>query len=80
VSTYNQDILKYYINDFGRVWIYRAQLNNGIWSRSLWFGSRYDKAGLAALSGEMANLYLRWLDEQCRLNGVFSGKMPAARR
>ncbi len=80
MSTANQDIVKYYINDFGRVWMYRAQLNNGIWSRSLWFGSRYDKAGLATLSEKMANLYLRWLDEQCRLNGVLSSNEPAARR
>lgn len=80
VSTANRDILTYYINDFGRVWLYRAQLNNGIFSRVLWFGSRYDKAGLAALSEKMANMYLQWLDAQCRLNQVLPSKAPTARR
>jgi hypothetical protein len=79
MSTSNQTILKHYINDFGRVWLYRAQMNNGIFSRSLWFGSRYDKAGLAVLSEKMAKLYLRWLDEQCRLNGVSSSAASVAR-
>jgi hypothetical protein len=80
ISTANLDILKYYINDFGRVWMYRAQLTNGIFSKVLWFGSKYDKAGLAVLSEKMAVLYLRWLDEQCRLNGVLPAKAPTARR
>ncbi|WNG24845.1 hypothetical protein F0U62_13120 [Cystobacter fuscus] len=80
VSSANLEILRYYINDFGRVWIYRAQLKGGILSRALWFGSRYDKAGLAAISEKMAGLYLRWLEEQCKLNGVLSSTASAARK
>jgi hypothetical protein len=47
--------------------MYRAQLDNGI-------------SGLAALSEKMASLYLRWLDEQCRLNGVLPSTAPAVGR
>ncbi|NOJ92696.1 hypothetical protein D7W82_07615 [Corallococcus sp. CA049B] len=80
VSVANLEVLKYYINDFGRVWVYRAQMKNDFLGNSFWLGSRYDKPELAAISEKMAALYLRWLDEQCRLNGLLPSVAPAARR
>jgi hypothetical protein len=77
VSDSNLEVLKYYINDFGRVWIYRAQMKGTIWSRVVWFGSNYDKVGLADMSGKMAAMYLDWLDKQCRSNGILP-RLPVA--
>lgn len=72
ISAQNQSTLQYYINDFARVWVYRSQM-----PRSVAFGSSYDKSELAAVSGKMAGLFLHWLDEQSRKNGLFGSSVPA---
>lgn len=80
-SKANLDILQFYINDFGRVWLYRARvIKEGIFSRTFWLGSHYDKAALAALSEKMAAIYLQWLENQCTLHGVLSGTASTARK
>lgn len=67
VNAYNREIIKFYIADFGRIWIYNRQL-----PKSFWIGSSYDKSKLQDISDKMADKFLKWLDKQAQSNEVYS--------